>query len=258
MKNKNLLIASIALLFLMLWLPLGQQDFLTDHWMKIGTYSVPFILIGVFLFLGKNYSLKKQNHFRLIALLMLLAYILHQFEEHWIDLLGNHYAFYTYNNNFIRTLLSETDTSINPLSKSSVFIINTSLVWLLGFLSIWRSPKHLFQLFSMAGIIVVNAFVQIMAALVNFKYNTGLLTSILIFVPCYGLFARYIFKKYPSYKKHIFSGLLWAFLAHVIMIGGMLAANYYNVISELLYFIILIAWSIIPVFIFNNKTILNI
>ena len=189
---------------------------------------------------------------------MLLVYILHQFEEHWIDLFGNHYAFYTYNNNFIRSLLSETDSSINPLSKASVFIINTSLVWLLGFLSIWRSPKHLFPLFSMAGIIVVNAFVHIMAAVVNFKYNPGLLTSILIFVPCYGLFARYIFKKYPPYKKHIFSGLFWAFLAHVIMIGGMLAANYYNVISELLYFIILIAWSIFPVFIFYNKSILDL
>ncbi|WP_299218623.1 HXXEE domain-containing protein [uncultured Aquimarina sp.] len=255
MENKHLLTTSVALLFLMLWLPLGQQDFLINHWMKIGTYAVPFILIGVFLFLGENYSFKKQNHFRLIALLMLLAYILHQFEEHWIDLFGNHYAFYTYNNNFIRTVLSETDSSINPLSKASVFVINTSLVWLLGFLAIWRSPKHLFPLFSMAGIIVVNAFVHILAAVVNFTYNPGLLTSLLIFVPCYGLFARYILKKYPLNKKNLFSGLLWAFLAHVIMIGGMLAANYYNVISELFYFGILVAWSIIPVFVFNDKTI---
>jgi len=245
-KGENLLLGTILLLFFMLWFPLGQHEFLIDHWMKIGVYAAPFLLIGSFSFWKENELPMATPNFRIIALMMLLAYIMHQFEEHWIDLCGNYYAFYAHNNNFIRSVLGETDTSINPLSKTSVFVINTSLVWLLGFLSIWRSPKQLFPFFAMAGIILVNGLVHVLSTLVNWEYNPGLFTSVVVFIPLYFWTLRQTRNFVGNYKAHIFYGLIWAFLAHVIMVGGLLLANWYHVIPEYLYWIALVIWTIVP------------
>ncbi|MEM6831525.1 MAG: hypothetical protein AAF551_13525, partial [Bacteroidota bacterium] len=130
MKNSQALVGAILLLFLMLWVPIGQHNFLIDHWMKIGTYAVPFMLFGVFLLEKDNNLRILLDNYRFMGVLMLIAYILHQFEEHWIDLYGNYSAFYDFNNNFILGSLGAPDSQVKPLTKASIFVINTSLVWL--------------------------------------------------------------------------------------------------------------------------------
>ena len=253
MKNDKYFFINIILLFLMLWLPLGQYDFLINHWMKIGTYSIPFLFVGLFAFREKELS--KSSNYRFLALLMLVAYIIHQFEEHWIDIYGNIYAFYASNNAFILDRLGEPNSSIMPLTKESIFVINTSLVWLIGLLAILRSPKHLFPFFSMAGIIVINGFVHVMGSLITQAYNPGVLTSVLIFIPLYFWLLRKVQKSTENFKLLVIGGLIWAFLAHVIMVAGLLAANWFQIIPEYLYWVILVAWSILPIEIFrNNKT----
>jgi len=250
MKNQNFLTASITLLFILLWMPMGQYEFLVHHWMKIGTYSIPFIGIGLFAFREKELSPK--SNLRFLALLMLVAYIIHQFEEHWVDIYGNVYAFYTFNNNFILTNLGEPDSAIKPLTRESIFIINTSLVWLIGILAILRSPKHLFPFFAMAGIIVVNGFVHIIAGIATQVYNPGLLTSIVIFIPLYFWLTTKLRHLTENYKKLVLGGLIWAILAHVIMVAGLLAANWFKIIPEYIYRAILIGWSILPIAVFRN------
>ncbi|MEM1337190.1 MAG: HXXEE domain-containing protein [Bacteroidota bacterium] len=179
------LFASIGLLFLLLWMPMGQYDFLVNHWMKIGVYAIPFLGIGIFAFKRNQEKERLNEEPRFLAMLMLLIYIVHQFEEHWIDLYGNTYAFYAFNNNFILDKLGEPDSIILPLTKESVFVINTSLVWLTGLLAIAKSPRHLFPFFAMAGIIVINGLVHSIAAVVTFSYNPGLLSALVIFLPFY-------------------------------------------------------------------------
>lgn len=222
--------------------------------MKIGTYAIPFLLIGAFSLsegsLGKN----DFKNYRLIAIGMLIAYIIHQYEEHWIDLYGNYYAFYQFNNEFILNSLGASDSAVKPLTKEAIFIINTSLVWLVGALGIWRSPKHLFPLICMANIIAVNGVVHILAGLVQFQYNPGILTSSLIFIPLYIGFVKFLLKKSPNYKRQIFGGFLWAFGGHVVMVGGLLMANWFNIFPEAVYFTTLIIWSLLPLGLFNTKT----
>ncbi|NOU62128.1 HXXEE domain-containing protein [Marinifilum sp. JC070] len=239
----------------MLWLPLGQYEFLIDHWMKIGTYAVPFLLIGAFS-LKRNEDLKNLiKDYRFIGIIMLIAYIIHQYEEHWIDLFGNYYAFYVFNNEFILGNLGEAGSTIKPLTKEAIFVINTSLVWLVGVLAIWRSPKHVFPLIAMASIIIVNGLVHILAGVVKFEYNPGLFSSLVIFVPLYIWFVRYLMKQSKHYKKQIIGGILWSFLAHVIMVAGLLMANWFNIYPEFVYFLKLIIWSILPLVLFRRKTI---
>ncbi|MEL7376341.1 MAG: hypothetical protein AAFN65_05240, partial [Bacteroidota bacterium] len=80
-------------------------------------------------------------------------------------------------------------------------------------------------------------------------------TSVLIFIPLYVWFVRRLFKQSRSYKPQVVGGVIWAFLAHVIMVGGLLMANWFNVISEPVYFIVLVVWAIIPLGIFRNSRI---
>ena len=170
MNTSRNLTGAIILLFVMLWVPIGQHDFLVDHWMKIGTYAIPFLLIGIFLFEAND----RFSSCRFIGALLLIAYIIHQFEEHWIDIYGNYYSFYEFNNNFILSNLGAPNSTIRPLTKEAIFMINTSLVWLVGVLGILSSPRHLFPLFAMASIIIVNGFVHVLAAIATFRYNPGL------------------------------------------------------------------------------------
>ncbi|MEM9717719.1 MAG: HXXEE domain-containing protein [Bacteroidota bacterium] len=253
MTNSRALGLSIMLLFAMLWLPLGQYDFLLEHWMKIGTYGVPFLLLGAFSLRHQGDEGGVFQDFRFIGILMLIAYILHQFEEHWVDVLGNTYAFYTFNNNFILGNLGEPDSEVKPLTEAAIFVINTALVWLVGALAIYRSPRHLFPLISMASIIFVNALVHILAAIAQFQYNPGLLTSVVIFVPIYLWFVKYLTTRFTKSKKQLIGGIIWAVLAHVIMVGGLLMANWFHIIPEFVYFIALGVWSLLPLAIFAKS-----
>ena len=246
------ILGTVILLFAMLWLPMGQYDFLIDHWMKIGTYAVPFLLIGAFSLSKEAWFKDHLKNYRFIAIMMLIAYIIHQYEEHWIDLFGNYYAFYKFNNDFILGNLGAAESSIKPLTKAAIFVINTSLVWLVGAIAIWRSPKQLFPLIAMASIIVVNGIVHVLAGRAQLQYNPGILTSIVIFVPLYLWFVRYLIVQSKDYKNQIIAGLVWAFLAHVIMVDGLLMANWFNLFPEWVYFIVLVAWSIVPVGLFRN------
>ncbi|MEM8847516.1 MAG: HXXEE domain-containing protein [Bacteroidota bacterium] len=253
MNDKQLLISSIVLLFLMLWLPIGQHDFLIDHWMKIGAYAIPFLGIGIFAFKGKVIDLPPTSNLRFMAVVLLIAYILHQFEEHWIDIFGNYYAFYAFNNNFILDSLGQPDALVRPLSKESIFVINTSLVWLVGLLAVLQSPKRVFPLVAMASIVLINGIVHIVAAIPKLQYNPGLLTSLVLFIPLYFWFTRYI-RHIGNYKVLIICGLIWGFLAHVIMVAGLLLANWFEMIPEHLYWFVLVAWSFVPVQILRRTT----
>lgn len=245
-------IGAMVLLFAMLWLPLGQYPFMLDHWMKLGTYAVPFLLIGAFTFYEKA-PIQPGETLKFIAILFFIAYVLHQFEEHWIDLTGKYYAFYTYNNNLIHGILGASPDAPKPLSKASVYVINTSLVWLVALNGLLRAPRHVFPLMAMAGITLVNALVHILAGVRTFTYNPGLLSSIVIFLPLYFWTFGYMTRLQKRFRKQLYMGLLWAFLAHVLMVGGLLAANWFHWIPEWVYFVLLIFWSLVPLGLYPNS-----
>ncbi|MEO0804157.1 MAG: HXXEE domain-containing protein [Cyanobacteria bacterium J06642_2] len=169
---------------------------------------------------------------------------------YWIDLLGNQYAFYGYLNAVLLALLGSPDSSVVPASQAAIFVINTSLVWLVGVIAIWRSPTYLFPALAMNGIVLVNAISHILSGVVNQSYNPGLLTAVLIFIPLAIAFYRKVLLINPMAKTQVIASLIWAVLAHVILISGLLAANWFRLIPESAYFAILVAWSVVPAFLF--------
>ncbi|MEO1390925.1 MAG: HXXEE domain-containing protein [Cyanobacteria bacterium J06634_6] len=257
MSDSKVAFLAILMLFFMLWMPLGQYDFLTENWMKIGTYAAPF-LIFIFFSVSSKKTTSILTDTKLMSALFLVAYIIHQFEEHWIDLLGERYAFYHDVNQLILEVLNAQGSTIMPLSPEAIYVINTSLVWLVGILAIWRSPDHLFSSLAMAGITLINGMSHIVLGVAKQAYNPGLLSAIVVFLPLAIAFYRAILTerpniKAPNIKTQVIVSVVWSVLGHIIMIAGLLAANWFNLISETTYFAVLIIWSILPVFLFNSK-----
>lgn len=246
--TKAVAFGALIAAFAFLWVPLGQHDFLVQHWMKVGTLMAPF-LVMVALSFSASESLKNA---RSISLALLVAYILHQFEEHWVDIYGRTFAFKPYLNAFLSNLLDHADVQ-EFMSNKSVFVINTSLVWLVGALAVWRGDGHIFAALCMAAIVVVNAMSHIGAGLISGSYNPGLLTAVLVFLPvgtgAYVLLGRSL----GVTSGRIALSLIWGLIAHLIMIGGTLAISQVPEVPESFLFAALIAWSVLPAFIHPNK-----
>ncbi|MEM1155014.1 MAG: HXXEE domain-containing protein [Pseudomonadota bacterium] len=247
---ENAALGMLLLAFVMLWLPLGQHGFLIEHWMKVGTFMAPFLLLIAFSFRSHG---ELQSNPRVLSLFMLVAYIVHQFEEHWVDLYGSTYAFKPYLNRFLSSVTAQQGDS-EFMSDTSVFVINTSLVWLVGALAIWRGSKHIFASLCMAAIVVVNAISHIVASFIAGRYNPGLLSAVLLFVPLGVAVYLQLWRTRGASVRLVIASLVWGLLAHVILIGGILAMRQFEWLSEPVYYIALIAWSLVPAFAFPSHT----
>ncbi len=246
--TKGLSLWALIAAFAFLWVPLGQHEFLLQHWMKVGTFMAPFLVLVAF----SVSASEKPINARSISLALLVAYILHQFEEHWVDIYGHGYAFKPYLNEFLSGLLGYAQVQ-ELMSDMSVFVINTSLVWLVGALAVWRGDGHTFAALCMAAIVIVNAVSHIGAGLMSGSYNPGLLTAVLVFLPVgigsYVLLAR----NEAATVGLVSASLIWGLAAHLIMVGGILAMSQMSDPPETVFFAGLIAWSILPAFIFPNR-----
>ncbi|MEM7621320.1 MAG: HXXEE domain-containing protein [Pseudomonadota bacterium] len=241
----------LILAFAILWLPLGQHHFLHDHWMKLGTFMAPFLLFLTFTV--RDNAKPIQSDVMVLSVFMMVFYIIHQCEEHWIDIFGNIYAFQTYLNGTLQRLLGITNPDTTLITKADIFVINTSLVWLVACIAIANAPKNIFPALCMAGIILINSISHSVSALRDFAYNPGLVTSIVIFIPFALWFYRAILKQRLANHKLILWALVWAFVAHIILMAGLVLTNHFMLIPPIGYYAALIIWSVVPAFAFRSQ-----
>ncbi|MEM6624134.1 MAG: HXXEE domain-containing protein [Pseudomonadota bacterium] len=241
-------LAPLVVFLLMLWLPLGQQKFLAEHWMKVGAYLAPIVL-----FMALTDQPFDSGPFwldmKLMATMLAAAYMVHQVEEHWIDLRGRVYPLKDQLNELLgRAFGPEAASAMTP---QAVFFINTSVVWLAAFIAIWSAPNHLFPAVALAGVILVNGIAHIVQAIAARDYNPGLLTAAALFLPL--ALGFYVTASRTGLITPIELGLgvAWGVLAHVLLIGGLLAANVHKIIPVSAYYALLIAWGILPAMVFR-------
>ena len=249
MKSKGSFVA-LVIAFLMLWLPVGQHDFLLEHWMKVGTFMAPFLLLAAFVF-AKDRDLRTDPS--ALSLFLLVAYIAHQFEEHWIDVFGQTYAFYAYLNAFLSDLTGSA-TGTEFMSQASIFVINTSLVWLVGAAGIWRGSDYVFAALCMAAMVVVNGASHIAASFIGGGYNPGLLSGVVLFFPLGSAVYVWLIRARIASVYLVIASIIWAVLAHIIMIAGILAMSRLGWLPELAYFMALVVWSLLPAFLFSQSS----
>jgi len=115
-----------------------------------------------------------------VGWLMLVSYLLHQFEEHGVDLLGRPYAFM----HFVNVVLAERfpDSEIS-LTELSIYRINTLGVWVPFLLTIWAGRRLPWVGLAAAGLMFANAGLHIGAAMFLKEYNPGVGTAVVLFLP---------------------------------------------------------------------------
>ncbi|MEM7059628.1 MAG: HXXEE domain-containing protein [Pseudomonadota bacterium] len=250
--TKHFSLACLIIAFAMLWVPIGQHDFLIVHWMKVGTFMAPFLVLIAFTFGAAQKSFFEPD-IRFVALWLLIAYIAHQFEEHWVDLYGNTYAFKPYLNAMLFERFGAANAPSLPLTDAGVFVINTSLVWLVAGLAIWSGTSHVFPTLCMASILLVNALSHVGAAISGGGYNPGLLTSVVAFIPlAIGVYV-WVVRTGKADSRQAVASIVWGVLAHVVMILGIVSTGLWSLAPEPVFFAVLIAWSISPLFMFRRR-----
>lgn len=107
------------------------------------------------------------------------AYLLHQFEEHGLDLRGASYAF--------RGVLCAAFESADPVAcripESFITAVNLPVAWLAGPAAALLARRWPAVALGYLGVPAVNAFAHIGPAVAAGGYNPGLLTALLLFLP---------------------------------------------------------------------------
>jgi hypothetical protein len=138
---------------------------LIDNWVY-GGFLAGFLILGLFAVIGREWSAA----FWLVAL-QLPLYMLHQFEEHDADRFRL----------FVNRLMGD---GRDILTKQAVFVINVPGVWGVNFAAV--ALAALVDLgFGLIAIwlTLVNGIVHVVQAAALRRYNPGLVTAILLFLP---------------------------------------------------------------------------
>ncbi|MEM9283559.1 MAG: HXXEE domain-containing protein [Verrucomicrobiota bacterium] len=159
-------------------------------------YAAPpiaLLLIGLYPFVSDSIALP--------LFLSLPAYLLHQYEEH--D-----------DNRFAEFLNGMMGTARKGLSPASIWVINVVFVWFL-LLAVFYLASIDSGWAVLAGyLLAINGFVHVAWAVAFRKYNPGLWTSFLLFLPL----AVWIFAAIPATLAiHLTSAVLIVMLHAAIM-----------------------------------------
>lgn len=127
---------------------------------------------------------------KLLGWALLPTYMIHQFEEHYIDLKGERYAFQQFFCNF----LGYTNIDECPGDKEFIFSVNVPGLYTAGILAGLLNNIKPVVAGGFAAIILLNGLVHIIASIKQKTYNPGLLTSIFLFIPI-SLYYFYEMKK---------------------------------------------------------------
>ncbi|MEM6851293.1 MAG: HXXEE domain-containing protein [Pseudomonadota bacterium] len=250
--NQKLATLWLGAFFALAWLPFGQLPFMEDHWMKIGAYIAPFLLFMAFKARASSQSdgpLMTDSF--VVACALAAAYLVHQVEEHWVDLLGRPYPLYELLNSLIAQAFGEEKYGV--MTPRALFYVNAGTVWTLAFTAILASPKHVFPAVAMAGLMIVNGAAHIVVAGAQTSYNPGLATSIVLFLPLALAFYRALLGAHGATPIMLGAGIAYGVVGHVLLFAGLFAANVFGLIPISLYYTILIVYGLLPLALFRSQ-----
>lgn len=107
------------------------------------------------------------------------AYLLHQFEEHGVDVRGAPYAF----RGVLCAAFGFGDAAACPIPEAFITAVNLPVVWLAGPIAALLGRRWPAIALSYLSVPAVNAFAHIGPAVAAGAYNPGLLTAVLLFLP---------------------------------------------------------------------------
>jgi len=151
------------------------------------------------------------------------VYMLHQFEEHGIDLLGRPSAFRAY---MCGTLgYRGPDLSACPADPVFLFTVNVGTVWIASVVGALTARRRVMVGFCGIAIPLVNAAVHILPALLRGAYNPGVATAAFIFVPFTAWVLHTFLRQGLVDPPRVALAVVLGIALHVSLIGSLFAAS---------------------------------
>ena len=149
------------------------MNLLINYWAKVGLLFAFTVLIVAFMLR------QTLTEIQLLLWIHFATLLLHQYEEYVFP--GGFKKFY---NKIFKI----------RLTNSGIIFVNVILAWTAYFFSAFFHDKLLWLTFGLLGITVLNGLLHTVMFLLFRKYNPGLITSILLFIPLGAYIAFKVFK----------------------------------------------------------------
>lgn len=188
-------------------------------WIGLGAAGALLILLAATDALQADRRIARWYDLQWLTWLAVTAYLLHQFEEHGVSLLGAPYAF----RGTLCATLGYGDAISCPVPLAFITAVNVSAVWVAGFASALAARRFPLIALSFFAVPLVNAFAHMVPAVLERRYNPGLFSAVVLFLPlCLWALAVAV-RRYGAGLKAIGVVILAGLLVHAVLMGSLLA-----------------------------------
>jgi len=188
----------------------AAEPLLRTSWMYVGLGGVVFLVVA---FVADPTAWRQRR----VALVLLVAYLVHQFEEHGCDALGRSYAFQAPANEVLGPTLGCAPGSECPLTVEAIYWVNVVLVWWPFCLALVLGRERPYLVVCAAGIVVANAIAHLVPVALGHGYNPGLLTAAALFLPV-GVWALWHARmRWAVADRALVLALAWAAVGHPLL-----------------------------------------
>jgi hypothetical protein len=125
----------------------------------------------------------RSSDLRWLAFLAIAAYLVHQFEEYGIAANGDVHAF----PDALCAQLGQPAYPACPIPPAFFLAVNIPLVWVAAPVAALVARRSPLAGLTLCGVIAVNAVVHLVPSALAMRYEPGLLTAVLLFVPLVAL-----------------------------------------------------------------------
>lgn len=146
-------------------------------------------------------------------------YLVHQFEEHGVDLLGRPYAFL----GELCATLGRPALADCPADPAFIFSVNVVACWVAFAMPlVWARRRPLLAAFGWS-IPLVNGATHIASSLVRGGYNPGVLTSVVLFLPLCAWMVKVLRARGILHTAQLPFLVAAGVAVHAVLIGSLLA-----------------------------------
>ncbi|MEP9366751.1 HXXEE domain-containing protein [Xanthobacter sp. VNH20] len=191
----------------------------TWPWIGLGAAGALLILLAATDGLQADRRISRWFDLQWLTWLAVTAYLLHQFEEHGVSLLGAPYAF----RGALCATLGYGDAISCPVPLAFITAVNVSAVWGAGFASALAARRFPLIALSFFAVPLVNVFAHIVPAIFERRYNPGLFSAVVLFLPLCLWTLLVAVRRYGAGAKAIALVVLAGVLVHAVLMGSLLA-----------------------------------